>query len=78
MCIRDRYNPVSKVAIYGFMNPVIGVLLSALLLGEGEQAFHIKNILALILVSAGIVIVNVFPLKRDRQKTGTGTADSER
>ena len=73
-----KYNPVSKVAIYGFMNPVIGVLLSALLLGEGEQAFHIKNILALILVSAGIVIVNVFPLKRDRQKTGTGTADSER
>ena len=33
-----KYNPVSKVAIYGFTNPVIGVLLSALLLGEGGQA----------------------------------------
>ena len=35
-----KYNPVSKVTIYGFMNPVIGVLLSAILLGEGEQAFQ--------------------------------------
>lgn len=73
-----KYNPVSKVAIYGFMNPVIGVLLSAVLLGEGEQAFHIKNILALILVSAGIVIVNVFPLRRDRKKVRTETTDTER
>lgn len=63
-----KYNPVSKVAIYGFMNPVIGVLLSALLLGEGEQAFHIKNIVALLLVSAGIVIVNVFPLKKKNRE----------
>lgn len=53
-----KVNPVSKVTIYGFMNPVIGVLLSALLLGEGEQAFSFKNVAALILVSAGIYIVN--------------------
>lgn len=37
-----KYNPVSRVAIYGFTNPVIGVLLSALLLGEGGQAFSAK------------------------------------
>ena len=34
-----KVNPVSKVSIYGFMNPVVGVLLSALLLGEGGQAW---------------------------------------
>lgn len=53
-----KHNPVSKVTIYGFMNPVIGVLLSAILLGEGEQAFSLKNIAALILVAIGIYIVN--------------------
>lgn len=34
-----RYNPVGRVAVYGFLNPVFGVLLSALLLREGQQAF---------------------------------------
>lgn len=27
-----KYNPISRVAVFGFMNPVFGVLLSALLL----------------------------------------------
>lgn len=53
-----KVNPVSKVTIYGFMNPVIGVLLSALFLNEGAQAFSLKNMAALILVSAGIYAVN--------------------
>ncbi|MBO5373103.1 MAG: EamA family transporter [Lachnospiraceae bacterium] len=51
-----KYNPVSKVAVFGFMNPVFGVILSALLLGETEQASGIKSIVALILVSIGIYI----------------------
>lgn len=29
-----KHNPVSKVAIFGFMNPVCGVLLSTILLDE--------------------------------------------
>ena len=53
-----KYNPVSRVSILGFMNPVMGVLLSALFLGEGKEAFSITGLLALLLVSAGIVIVN--------------------
>ena len=40
------------------MNPVIGVILSALLLQENAQAFQWKNIIALLLVSAGIYVVN--------------------
>lgn len=55
-----KYNPVSRVTIYGFTNPVIGVLLSALLLGEGKQAFNLKNVAALALVSIGVIIVNRF------------------
>ena len=51
-----KYNPVSRVAVFGFMNPVFGVILSAFLLGEREQASGIKSIIALILVSMGIYI----------------------
>lgn len=53
-----KYNPVSNVAIYGFCNPVIGVFPSALMLGEGGQAFTLKNLGALGLVCVGILIVN--------------------
>ena len=53
-----KYNLVSRVSILGFVNPVMGVLLSALFLGEGREAFSLTGILALLLVSAGVVIVN--------------------
>ncbi len=53
-----KYNPVSRVAVFGFMNPVFGVLLSALLLGETGQASGIQSLLALILVCIGIYLVN--------------------
>lgn len=33
-----KYNPISRVAVFGFMNPVFGVILSAMVLGEKEQA----------------------------------------
>lgn len=52
-----KYNPVSKVAVFGFMNLVFGVLLSALLLGE-LTSIGWKSIVALVLVCAGIYIVN--------------------
>lgn len=53
-----KYNPVSRVAVFSFMTPVCGVLLSALLLGEKEQAFRINSVAGLLLVSGGIYIVN--------------------
>jgi len=40
------------------MNPVFGVLLSALVLGETAQAFSVNSLVALILVCIGIYIVN--------------------
>lgn len=54
-----KHNKVSNVTVYSFMIPVFGVILSALLLEtERMGAFRIENIIALILVSVGIVIVN--------------------
>lgn len=53
-----KYNPVSRIAIYNFSNPLFGVLLSALILGEKNQAFSLSGLLALFLVSVGIIIVN--------------------
>jgi len=53
-----KHNPVSKVSIYGFMTPVCGVLLSALLLSETSQAFGITGFISLLLVCGGIYLVN--------------------
>lgn len=58
-----KYNPVSKVAIFGFMNPVFGVVLSALLLAEGKN-LGIGCVIALGLVSFGIYITT----QEDREK----------
>ena len=52
------HNEVSKVAIFGFVNPLCSVVLSALVLGEVSQAFNARSLIALILVCVGIYIVN--------------------
>lgn len=64
-----KYNPVSRVSIFGFMNPVFGVLLSAVVLGEGSS-FGIRGVVALVLVCAGIFIVNA-----ERPAAGTSCAE---
>ncbi len=56
-----KHNPVSRISIFGFMNPVMGVLLSALILGENKEAFSVKGLLSLLLVACGIIIVNWVP-----------------
>jgi drug/metabolite transporter (DMT)-like permease len=53
-----KYNPVSKVAVFGFMNPVFGVILSAVLLNEAGS-ISVISVVALLLVCVGIYIVNV-------------------
>ena len=50
-----KYNPVGKVAVFGF-TICFGVALSAVFLGE--DIWKIQNLAALILVSAGIIFVN--------------------
>ena len=53
-----KYNPVSRVTVFGFMNPMFGVLLSAIFLGESAQALSLNALAALILVCLGIYVVN--------------------
>lgn len=52
-----KYNPISKVAVFGFMNPVFGVILSAILLPEAS-ALGIMSVVSLVLICIGIFIVN--------------------
>ena len=51
-----KYNPVSRVAVFCFMTPVFGVILSAILLHESEQISLVQGAAALILITVGIVI----------------------
>lgn len=53
-----KHNPVSKVAIFGFTNPVFGVILSAWWLKEGSRELGFNAVIALVLVCIGIFIVN--------------------
>ena len=53
-----KYNPVSRVSVFGFMTPVFGVVLSALLLQEHSQTLGLFSLAALLLVCCGIYIVN--------------------
>ena len=51
------HNDVSRVVIFGFLNPVFGVVLSSIFLHEQSQTGFV-TIISLILVSIGIFVVN--------------------
>ena len=51
-----KNNPVSRIAVFGLLIPVITVLLSALL--NGETLMDWRYLAALVLVCAGICLVN--------------------
>ncbi len=51
-----KHNPVGMVAIYGFMIPVFGVILSGLFLGEAF--LNLRILVSLACVSVGIWLVN--------------------
>ena len=54
-----KYNPVSRISVFGFMNPVFGVILSAVFLSEGSTAEPWRVIISLMLVVLGIITVNL-------------------
>lgn len=53
-----KYNPVSRISIFGFSNPMFGVILSAIVLQEGADMPWAQSLCSLALVSAGIYLVN--------------------
>ena len=52
-----KYNKVSKIALFNFLIPVFGTILSGIFLGE--NIFRINVLLAIILVSFGIALANI-------------------
>lgn len=52
-----KYNNVSKVSAYKFMNPIFGAVLSYFILKESNQ-LGVNTLIALVLVCLGIYIVN--------------------
>lgn len=62
-----KFNPVGRVVIYNFLVPVFGVALSAIFLQEAVFAW--KNLVALVLVCAGIWLVT-------SEKTGDKVKDN--
>ncbi len=52
-----KHNPVGKVAVYSFTNPIFSVLLSFVFLQETSN-FGLELVVALALVCAGIFLVN--------------------
>lgn len=53
-----KHNPVSKVSIYSFMTPVFGVILSNIMLDEASRVGTLNLIVAMLLVSGGILLLN--------------------
>ena len=54
-----KYNDVSSVSVFGFMTPVFGFVLSAIILKEHLSQQLWLTILALVLVCLGILSVNL-------------------
>ncbi len=55
-----KYNPVSHVAVFKSTNPIFGAVFSAIILGESEQLLSYTTLIALVLVCAGIFVINKF------------------
>ncbi len=51
-----KYNPVGKISVYCFLNPLFGIILSGIMLGE--DIFNIRTLISLAMVCLGIYIVN--------------------
>lgn len=60
-----KHNPVSKVTIFSFSTPIMGVILSTLLLNESSKVSWPVLILTLLFVSGGIFLLNYVPKKKD-------------
>ena len=53
-----KSSQVSQLSAFGFINPITGVILSALFLQESQQVSPVQCIVSLLLVCLGILVVN--------------------
>lgn len=54
-----KFNPVSSITVYSFTSTVFGVLLSAVILKEQNTFTPLQCAVSVVLVSLGIIIVNL-------------------
>lgn len=54
---RDKSNPISKIAIFNAFIPILGVIFSAIILGEPMK---LKYFVAGMLVALGVYVINKF------------------
>lgn len=57
-----KYHPAGKIAVFNLLVPVFGTALSGVLLGE--HVFRAETAISLLLIAAGIVLVNLADGKR--------------
>ena len=69
-----KYNRVAMVSVFNFLVPIFGAVLSALFLGE--SVMELKNLIALVLVCAGIWLVNREKPLRVRRESPVAISDS--
>jgi drug/metabolite transporter (DMT)-like permease len=53
-----KFNPISRVTVFSFTTPIFGTLLSLLMLTESTKVEPLNLIITLLLVSAGIFLLN--------------------
>ena len=61
-----KYNPVTRVTVFNFLDPVAGFALSAIFLRE--EIDWLFGVLALLLVSGGILILHFAGVRPEKQK----------
>lgn len=71
-----RVNPVSRVAVYTFLQPIFGVILSLLLVDRNSDAPLLRYAAALAMICVSIAVVNRG--QRQEEAKISGSASSER
>ncbi len=72
-----KYNPVSKITIFNFSTPLFGTILSVLILPDSKSVNPINLALTLLLVSAGIFLLNYQPPQRAKADTAAPSDGTE-
>ena len=71
-----RVNPVSRVAVYTFLQPIFGVILSLLLVDRNSDAPLLRYAAALAMICVSIAVVNRG--QRQEEEKISGSASSEK
>lgn len=73
-----KYNPASRVSIYNFTTPVFGSILSYIfLVKERENINPVNLVISLVVVSLGILLLNLNITRKKKEKNAAETQKAE-